>query len=98
MFYLISMFNFSSTNKMCTSSPSLAHTPCSVPAQVGVVDKEATETLVVQERSISARVKLLKNIMTQLDHTWVDVLKLDVHGYEYRALWPMIAEGNLPFT
>ena len=67
--------------------------------QVGITDREADETLGTPKGNINARVKQFKNVMQQLNHTWVDVLKLDIQGYEYRALWPLLSDdGNLPFS
>ena len=44
-------------------------------------------------------VKTLDGVMAQLNHTWINVLKIDVEGSEWGALQRMLAVGGpLPFT
>jgi FkbM family methyltransferase len=45
------------------------------------------------------RVRTIDSVMAELNHTWVDVLKIDVEGSEWGALQRMLAqEGPLPFA
>lgn len=47
----------------------------------------------------SFRVKSLDTIMRELEHPWIDVLKIDIEGFEWPVLRGMIDNGKrFPFT
>ncbi|KAG7360377.1 TPR domain protein [Nitzschia inconspicua] len=49
-------------------------------------------------RTVSAPVRTLKDFMSELDHEYLDVLKIDIEGAEYDVLEGLIRDNYMPFT
>lgn len=47
-----------------------------------------------KQQSITAEFKTLADIMCELGHTWVDVMKLDIEGAEYEVLESWLQDGH----
>jgi len=57
-----------------------------LPLNMGVADKAGVETITFRGRTYSFQVETLRNILHQHDISKIDVLKLDIEGYETKIL------------
>lgn len=71
---------------------------------IGPTDERIIEGFVYDDRTIpSYDLKSLPTIMAQLGHTWIDVLKMDIEGAEYKVLSSIVqyyakAKQAIPIT
>lgn len=50
------------------------------------------------QRTVSAPVRRLQDFMDELQHQYLDILKIDIEGAEYDVLEALLKEDYLPFT